>query len=69
MRAAAEADLYLLSHHYKMFLPSTETFVAFQPWLKRFHGEKPVPGSVNTILGMGLLPRLWIDQNLKNASR
>ena len=61
-KLAAEADMYIISHHYKLTLLPPNSYVIYQPWLK---------GYQNILLTERygqVFSRAWIDQGLKQAA-
>jgi peptide/nickel transport system substrate-binding protein len=58
---AREADLYVLEHHWGVVVCPTAVFMIWQPYLKGCSGDDITQGQNWS------LPRLWIDQELKDS--
>ena len=62
-RSVREADMYALENHWQIWGPKAPQWSALQPWVKGYNGEFDLgPQEFNLIL-----PRLWIDSELKEA--
>ena len=61
MRLAKEAHMYVVKNHWIIWGPRSPKFNVNQPWLKGYSGEL----SLGACGQASVLPRLWIDQDLK----
>ena len=58
-RLVREANMYLVENHWHLWLGRALVFTVTQPWVTGFNGETIDAGVV--------VPRLWIDQDLKRG--